>query len=191
MADFAFDTVLSRSDADDVVRAVAALYDVRRLSGRGVSQSRGEGHRFQFAVDEAQQWWVLVSDNGRRQTYRNGFVDLGGVEPPRESEFFASMPKSLRMLWPLRMLTWGRGRESFSPVLVQPVGRRSLLFTFEHVDDPAFRQTLVIDRHTGIAKRMVGYDQAIIVTAIDDLDAWSPDELPHFEPVTGPVPTDY
>jgi hypothetical protein len=76
-------------------------------------------------------------------------------------------------------------------VLAQHVGRHSILFTFEHVDDPAFRQTLVVDEGSGIAKRMMGYDYLLIITEINALEDWNPAREPIFEPIPAPIPTDY
>ncbi|WP_152031000.1 hypothetical protein [Agromyces aureus] len=191
MAAFKFDTVLSRQDTAEVVAAVESLGTKRRLSGRGVYQGGGKGRQFRFAVDEAEQWWVLEYEDGRRGTYRDGIVDFGGRDEPHEADFFRPLPQTLQLLWPTRILTWANPHGSFYPVLVQHVGRRSLLFTFEHIDDPAFRQTLVVDQETGIAKRLIGYDYGIILTSIDSLSAWSPTENPTFEAITGPVPTNY
>ncbi|MEV4688217.1 hypothetical protein [Microbacterium sp. LWH3-1.2] len=86
---------------------------------------------------------------------------------------------------------WANPHGSFYPVLVQRVGTRSILFTFEQVDDPAVRQTLVIDEQSGIAKRLVGYDHGLIITSIEPLKQCHLEEQPTFEPITRPFPTDY
>lgn len=101
------------------------------------------------------------------------------------------MPQALQLLWPTRLLTWANPQGSFYPVLIQRVGSRSTLFTFEQVDDPAFRQTLIVDRDTGIAKRLTGYDYGIILRGIDSLRAWPPADEPVFEAITAPLPADY
>jgi hypothetical protein len=188
---FKFDTVLGRGDTAGVVAAVESLATERRLSGQGVSQGGGRGRQFQFAVDEAEQWWVVVYDDGQRQTFRDGVAQFGEQDEPRDAEFFRPMPQLLQLLWPTRLLTWANPRGSFYPVLVQHVGRRSLLLTFEHVDDPAFRQTLVVDEETGIASRFIAYDHGIVLTSINPLEAWPPTEEPTFNAITGPLPIDY
>jgi hypothetical protein len=71
------------------------------------------------------------------------------LDPPLSAQFPAGMPQPVRMLYPGELLTWGRGTESFHPVLVQEIGSHSILVTFEHKEDPAFRTTMVIDRETG------------------------------------------
>lgn len=189
VASLKLDSLLSRSDTQEIVDAVDALRRERRLSGRGTIQSNGKGRQFQFAVDERHQWWTLAFDDGERQWFRDGIVSRPQDEP-RPAEFFHPLPQLLQMLWPAKLLTWAP-RGSFYPVLVQRVGRRSLLITFEHVDDPAFRQTLVVDEETGIAKRFTGFGHAIIFTSIESLDAWDPDKEPVFAPLRGPIPTDY
>lgn len=42
-------------------------------------------------------------------------------------------------------------------MLVQRIGDHSLLVTFEHVEDAAFRNTLVVDERHGIARRRIAY----------------------------------
>lgn len=185
-----FDTVLARADTSRVVAAVDELGSERRLSGRGAFQSNSTLRQFEFAVDEREQWWVLTYDDGQQQRFRDGIVQFG-QEGPRDAEFFRPMPQVLQMLWPTRLLTWANPHGSFYPVLVQQIGQRSILFTFEHVDDPAFRQTLVMDADTGIAKRLIGYDYGLIITEINELSTWGPNSVPVFEPITGPIPPDY
>ncbi|KHK97791.1 hypothetical protein LK09_09850 [Microbacterium mangrovi] len=95
------------------------------------------------------------------------------------------------MIWPTKLLTWGSPGGTFYPVLAQHVGRHSILLTFEHDHDPAFRQTLVIDERSGIAKRMVGFGYGLIITSIEPLGKWEPEQQQAFEPIRGPIPTDY
>lgn len=89
------------------------------------------------------------------------------------------------------MLRWGRGPESYHPVLVQHVGQHSILVTFEHREDPATRTTLVVDERDGIARRSLEDGEATIATSVHAVD---PDEaLPpvHFEPLTEWIRSDY
>ncbi|MEV5070808.1 hypothetical protein MRBLMI12_002424 [Microbacterium sp. LMI12-1-1.1] len=193
MSSIRLDAVLRRSDTDAVVSAVKELENQRRLSGQGITQSRDGIRQFQFAADELNQWWVIVFDNGERQEYRDGKYTYRGRRPDESqpAEFFRPMPQALQLLWPTRLLTWANPHGSFYPVLAQHVGERSILFTFEHVDDPAFRQTLVLDERSGIAKRLIGYDYGLVITGLETLEHWNPEDLPAFEPITGPIPTDY
>jgi hypothetical protein len=52
-------------------------------------------------------------------------------------------------------------------MLVQEVGRQSLLLTFEHVHDPAFRATAIINRTTGIVEKMAIHGDVTILTEIE------------------------
>lgn len=185
-----FDSVLARDDTQDVVAEVEALASERRLTGRGVVQSRGGLRQFQFAVDEREHWWVIAFDDGDRSQYSNGIVRFGN-DAPRAAEFFSLMPEPLQMLWPTRLLTWANAPGGFYPVLIQRLGRRSLLFTFEHVDDPAMRQTLVIDETTGIARKLIGYDRGLILTSLGELGDWDAASEPVFEPITDWIRSDY
>lgn len=193
MSRIPFDTVLQRADTDEVVDALRELERPRRLSGRGVAQSRDELRQFAFAADEVGEWWTIAFEDGRHERYRDGtyaFRD-GRNDEQVPGGFFNPLPLVLQMLWPTRILTWANPAGSFFPMLAQPLGRHSILFTFEHIEDPAYRQTLVVDARSGIATKLVGLDHALVITSIDPLDRWNPDTTPAFEPIIGPISSDY
>ncbi|MBP1135409.1 hypothetical protein JOE31_001641 [Arthrobacter sp. PvP023] len=52
-------------------------------------------------------------------------------------------------------------------MLVQEVGQQSLLITFEHVNDPAFRATAVVNSLTGIVERLAILGDVTILTEIE------------------------
>lgn len=95
---------------------------------------------------------------------------------PIEVSFARSMVSSpvVRMALPNLMLRWGRGSESFHPILVQHIGEHSILVTFEHRGDPATRATLVIDERDGIARRLSEYGEDTIITSVRTAE---PDEV--------------
>ncbi|WP_147039243.1 hypothetical protein [Microbacterium aerolatum] len=175
--------VLDPTDDERVRSDIAALAEPRTLQVDGVSQDRQGVHQFRFWVNEPAAAWGMVLESGARWSYSEGVVDYGHGEP-RPIDFIASLPSQLRMLWPTEFLIWGDRPTHFRPVLLQSIGQRSLLLTFEHGKDPAMRQTMVIDRTTGIATKRIEYDHGIILTNIAALDAPTPTLDTIFEPVT-------
>ncbi len=193
MSPIRFDSVLRRADTAEVVAAVGELEQPRSLAGRGIAQSSDGLVQFAFAVDQTDDWWELTCEDGRHEDYREGTYSYRSSRNHEHvaAEFFRPMPQALQMLWPTRLLTWANPHGSFYPVLAQSLGRHSILFTFEHVDDPAYRQTLVMDARSGIATRLIGLDHALIITSIEPLARWDHAATPAFEPLTGPPEPDY
>ena len=187
-----FDEVLTRPDGPAVAEEVAAL----RRSGRhvieGVHQvSPREYWQFRLDLDEHRQRWTLDRSDQPTISYRDGVLDASDGPAPDTFEHSTVAGGVVRMAAPDLMLRWGRGPESFHPVLVQHIGRHSILVTFEHREDPATRTTLVVDERDGIARRSLEYGEATIVTSVHAVD---PDEvLPpvHFEPLTEWIRPDY
>lgn len=132
----------------------------------------------------------MVFDHGARWSYSEGVVQYGDQEP-HPADFIGSLPGELKMLWPTEFLIWGARRTHFRPALVQQLGRRSLLITFEHDEDPAMRQTMVIDRTTGIATRRFEYDQGTILTSLTDLNGRAPALDTTFAPITDWIRPEY
>lgn len=78
------------------------------------------------------------------------------------------------MAVPDLMLRWGRATDDFHPILIQHIGERSILVTFEYGEDPAFRSTLVIDERDGIARRSYEHGEATIIRSVRTAE---PDEV--------------
>lgn len=180
-----FDELLTRPDGPAVAEELAALRRPGRHVVEGVHQdSPREYWHFRLDIDEQQQRWALDRSDQPTTAYHDGV--LHGEDGPFEETFEHSTvaERVVRMAVPDLMLRWGRGSESFHPVLVQHVGQHSILVTFEHREDPATRTTLVVDERDGIARRSLEYGEATIVTGVRAVDA--DDVLPpaHFEPLT-------
>ena len=97
----------------------------------------------------------------------------------------------MRLLRPEALLMWGRRGDSFYPMLVQEIGRRSLLVTFEHVDDPAFRATAVVNRTTGIIEKMAILGDLTILTEVEIDVPLARESSPDFIPITDWIRPDY
>jgi hypothetical protein len=171
-----FDELLTRSDGPAIAEDLAALRRPARYVLEGIHQeSRQKFWQFRVDIDEAAQTWTLVRQRAKPVSYREGVLH----EPddgPIEVSFARSMVSSpvVRMAVPDLMLRWGRGPESFHPILIQHIGEHSILLTFEHGEDPAFRTTLVIDERDGIARRSYEHGEATIITSVRTAE---PDEV--------------
>lgn len=180
-----FDEVLARSDGPAVAAGFAALRTPGRYVLEGVHQDADRRHRqFRLDVDESRERWVLDRSDSPTTWFHDGVLHT--VDGDRADTFAHSTVAGavVRMALPDQLLWWGRGPESFSPVLVQHIGERSVLVTFEHRDDPAFRTTLVVDEHDGIARRRLELGELTHVSSVRRAD---PDEVlqpVRFEPLT-------
>uniref|UniRef100_A0A942Y9C4 Uncharacterized protein n=1 Tax=Neobacillus citreus TaxID=2833578 RepID=A0A942Y9C4_9BACI len=188
-----FDEVVTRTDGP----AIASEIDMLRTPGRyvleGVHQVSPEHHwQFRLDIDEPARTWVLERSNGPSSSYRDGSVqdEDGESEEPFESSFADG--DVTKMALPARLLWWGRGSESLSPVLVQRVGTHSILVTFEHHEDPAIRTTLVVDKNDGIARRRIGRgEEATIVTAVRSVNTEEVLPPAEFAPLTNWIRPSY
>lgn len=170
------DELLTRSDGPAIAEELAALRRPARYVLEGVHQeSRQKYWQFRVDIDEAAQTWTLVRQRAKPVSYRDGVLH----EPddgPIEVSFARSMISSpvVRIAVPDLMLRWGRATDDVHPILIQHVGEHSILVTFEHGEDPAFRTTLVIDERDGIARRSYEYGQTTIITNVRTAE---PDEV--------------
>lgn len=132
----------------------------------------------------------MVSSFGKVYSYRNGTVSMP-PDPPRQFEFGRGMPHEIGILCPDQLLLWGRRSESFYPVLAQEIGSHSILLTFEHIDDPAFRSTMVIDRRLGVIRKTAMLGDLTILTdvRIDQPMTWATNF--QFAPITDWIRPDY
>lgn len=171
-----FDELLTRPDGPAIAEELAALRRPARYVLEGIHQeSRQKYSQFRVDVDEAAQTWTLVRQRAKPVSYRDGVLH----EPddgPIEVSFARSMVSSpvVRMAVPDLMLRWGRAADDVHPILIQHIGQHSILVTFEHGEDPAFRSTLVIDERDGIARRSYEHGEATIITSVRTAE---PDDL--------------
>jgi hypothetical protein len=116
---------------------------------------------------------------------------LHNIDGATELPFERSVRDPVWMAMPELMVSWGRGHESFSPMLAQRIGTRSILLTFEHENDPAFRTTLVVDEQDGVARRRIDGRDATIITGIRAASAGETLPPPRFEPITDWIRPEY
>lgn len=184
------DKVLGRTDSPRVLDEIVALRTHTSVRAKGVSQSGGSHYQFVAELDVEAQEWNMVDDKGHRSSAVGGRVVLE-PDSPVEFAFPRGMPRTVQMLYPEALLMWGRRGESFYPMLVQEVGQRSLLITFEHVEDPAFRATAVVNRFTGIIEKLAKLGDVTILTEVEVGVQLDPGIKPEFLPITDWIRPNY
>lgn len=185
-----FDRVLTRAAGPEILAEVVAMTSHRTVRATGVSQSGATHFQFNAEIDCVAHEWNMITTSGLVQSFRDGVINLS-PDPPFVGQFPSGMPHPLRMMHPDQLLVWGRGQESFHPILAQQIGTRSILLTFEHKEDPAFRSTMVIDRALGVVCKTAMLGDITILT---DIAVDEPLERPtniDFAPVMDWIRTNY
>lgn len=188
------DSILDRSEGSGIADEIRKLRHPGRVVVSGVEQDNAELTYCRLDLDEAAERWVVLSSNGHEHSYRDGketFKRRDGTRTVTSTTYEGAVSDILRMAMPERLFWWGTTSAGFSPVLAQDIGTHTLLLTFEHAEDPAFRTTLAIDKRDGIARRRSELGHVFIVT---DVATVGDDEiLPpfHFEPLTDWIRPEY
>lgn len=160
-----FDKVLTRAAGPEILAEVVAMTSHRTVRATGVSQSGATHFQFNAEIDCVALEWNMIGSGGLVRSFRDGVINLP-PDPPYVGQFPSGMPHPLRMMHPDQLLVWGRGKESFHPILAQQIGTHSILLTFEHREDPAFRSTMVIDRALGVVRKTAMLGDITILTEI-------------------------
>ncbi|MFC4243606.1 hypothetical protein ACFOYW_09500 [Gryllotalpicola reticulitermitis] len=154
----------------------------------------GRVRQFQMVLDELASAWVLDRQGGGDRASYSDRV-LRNVDGEIETEFRSSTASAqpVCMAMPELFPQWGPSERggSFFPMLVQRVGGHSILVTFQHEADPAYRTTMVVDERDGIARRRYGRSEAIIVTDVRVMEDEQTPGRPRFSRPLGPIPADY
>jgi hypothetical protein len=185
-----FDTVFPRSAGPAVLAEVLRITSQTNIRAMGVTQEGQRHFQFQVELDIPDREWQMVTSHGKVYSYRDGIVSLT-PDPPFEAEFGRGMLHPVRMLYPDRLLLWGRRSESFFPMLAQEIGTHSILLTFEHVEDPAFRATMVIDRRLGVIRKTAMLGDVTILTDVQIGQPLTRATNIAFEPITDWIRPDY
>lgn len=185
-----FDTILTTADSPSVLAEVVRLTTHRSVWARGVSQSDSSLSQFVAELDAGAEAWHLVTESGRARWFRDG-VMVAEPDPPTPVPFARSMPGQVQLLHPVALPMWGRGRESFYPMLAQRIGAHSILLTFEHVNDPAFRSTMVIDEAVGAVRKFARLGDVTILTEIVTNRPLTARTDYEFAPITDWIRMDY
>ena len=185
-----FDTILGQIDSPSVLDEILALGTHTPVRAKGVRQSGQSHYQFVAQLDANAQSWHLVDDEGHRASAVGTWLVQDG-EASTEFAFPRGMPEIVQMLYPDALLMWGRRGEGFYPMLIQEIGQRSLLITFEHREDPAFRATAVINRSTGIIEKLAVLGDVVILTDVKTGVHFDPEIIPEFLPISDWIRPNY
>jgi hypothetical protein len=185
-----FNTILSTTDSHSVLSGIVALRKHASARAKGVRQTGSSHYQFVAELDAKEEAWHMVNDRGQIYSAVDGIIT---AEPdlPHAMAFPRGMPQEIQMLHPEALLMWGRASESFYPMLLQEIGRKSLLITFEHVNDPAFRPTAVVNRTTGIIEKMAILGDLTIMTEVEIDVPLGRESEPEFVPITDWIRPNY
>lgn len=158
-----FNRVLTREEARNVWSEVDSILQANQFHARAIVQSHDAMDQWHIEVDKVNNEWFAISERGHVHEYRGGVTYHRGDVVQRPTSVTDELVGPLQMAFPGEMLIWGQTPSSFRPMLVEKVGKRSLLFTFEHQLDPSMRSTLVIDADLGLATRLMPFNSPYIV----------------------------
>ena len=185
-----FNSILKLTDGQNLLHEITALRKHSSARVEGVRQTGASRYQFVAELDINIETWFTVTDDGEMRSVVDGEL-TAEPGPPIEVSFPQGMPEPVQMLYPEALFMWGRRGEGFYPMLVQEVGHRSLLITFEHVDDPAHRATAIVNRETGILERLAILGDVTILTDIKLDVPLTREREPEFNPITDWIRPNY
>lgn len=158
-----FNRVLTSEEARSVWNEVDSILNADQFHARAIVQSHDAIEQWHIEVDKVNNEWFAISQRGHVYEYRDGATYHRGDVLQRPTSLTDGLIGPLQLAFPGKMLIWGQTPGSFRPILVEKVGRRSLLLTFEHQLDPSMRSTLVIDTDLGITTRLMQFNSPYTV----------------------------
>ncbi|GAA1316530.1 hypothetical protein ACFSWE_15010 [Leucobacter albus] len=162
-----FDRILSPEESGQVLAQLQALQTFESFHARALVQDRDRVEQWHIEVDRAGEAWFATAEHGHVEEFRGGVrFDRGEVFqlPAKLADF---LPPAIKPAFPETLGWWGEHDHGYRPVLVERVGRKSMLLTFEHGSDPAMRSTMVFDTELGIVTRTIGFDSATLLVDIE------------------------
>ena len=151
-----FDRVLQRDETPVVLSYVRSLLTAERFHGRALVQVGGSVTQWHLEVDRPARTWFAVSEEGQTREFTNSTLFDDGVAMPGDWRNHGPTHGPAVFAFPEFLHCWGQPRSAPWPMLMQRIGRKSVLVTFEHGADPSLRTTLVIDTELGLMTRSMG-----------------------------------
>lgn len=161
-----FNRALSPAESKEVFPSVRKHITADRFHARGIELNRNnELEQWHIEVDRSAEQWFAVNDHGHTHEYRDGQTFRRGqsVEHHTTMESGRGLVPPLQAVFPGQLRWWGEYSHDFRPVLVETVGKRSHLLTFEHGADPSMRSTMVIDTELGLVTRVMHFGAPYIL----------------------------
>ncbi|MFF8817130.1 hypothetical protein ACF07D_03915 [Leucobacter sp. NPDC015123] len=180
-----FDKVLSRDEAPAVLAYVRSLLAAERFHGRVLYQSLDRVKQWHLEVDRTVPAWFAVSEDGDSIELRDGALLFDGEAMPHGTEDRVPIVEPASLGFPESRYLWGGSADVDWPVLLQRVGKRSVLITFEHGRDPSMRSTMVIDTELGVVTRILNVCEPFLLLVDIEIgrgiERLRPDAYPELE----------
>ena len=146
----------------------------------GLAISGGHGHPYDakstcqhgnlvehFAITvhpNAMRWSSASLKTGRTQSFDPQTLTLHDGEEARHlslDRIPGSFAEQVQLAFPLSLPIWGRQRDEYHPVAVEQHKRQTILI-LRHREDNGIFGSLVVDRDTGVATRLVTPTRALL-----------------------------
>ncbi len=154
---------LSPEESTLVFSQVQGLRTVDCYHARALVQSQNETEQWHIEVDYRSGRWFAASENGHTDEFHDGVTFHGGKAVDRPTTISDELPPPLESAFPETLPWWGGHDHGFRPVLLESVGKKSVLLTFEHGSDPSMRSTMVVDTEIGVVTRVMHFNSPYVV----------------------------
>lgn len=158
-----FDEVLPLEETPSVLQEVLKLVSIQRFHARGFIQDSDRIQQFHLEVDKPAEKWFIVFENGGTKEFSEGTTTFAGGPVIHNTTFSEHVHLPAALAFPEKLMLWGQSSHSARPMLVQSIGVRSILITFEHQADASMRSTLVINRDLGLIERVIQFGGSHVV----------------------------
>lgn len=158
-----FNRVLTTDESKEVFPYLQSLLTTDPFQARGIVQTHSEIEQWHIEVDRSTDQWFAVNDRGHTHEYRDGATFHRGEPVEHPTTVSSELVGPMLAAFPERLRWWGESDHDFRPILMEHVGQRSNLVTFEHGADPSMRSTMVLDTELGLVTRVMQFDAPYIV----------------------------
>lgn len=158
-----FDRILSPHESSLVLSQVQALRTVDCFHARVLVQTHERIEQWHIEVDHAAESWFAATENGDIEEFRDGITFHRGEAVTRSTTISDALPTPVTPAFPEKLTWWGEHDHGFRPVMVEHIGKKSILLTFEHGADPSMRSTMVVDTEIGLVTRVMHFDSPYIM----------------------------
>lgn len=155
--------VLSRDEALLARDSIMSYVTLDRFHARGIVQTGNSIEQWHIEVDRTRQEWFAVDESGHVHEHREHSTVHRGLTTGRVTKITDELVGPLALAFPETLIWWGQHPDGFWPVLIERLGKRSLLITFEHGVDPSMRTTMVIDTELGVVTRILPFNSPMLL----------------------------
>jgi hypothetical protein len=151
-----FDRLLQEEESSSILGEVLHMCVASAFHATSISQISGQLTARHLEIDKSVKRWYLYDPKTQEASgYRDHVITASHNEFPPRSEFGRFVPDAgLRLAFPEKLSVWGREHDDHRPILIQRLGRHSVLITLEHTFDAAHRGTIVFNTEYGLIEKL-------------------------------------